>query len=167
MDKILCFLICGVIITGCAVSDNPNEGGLFGYWLHKDDYQKRLDERRQRLDQLEQEIAKEQQKSSELENKRATMQTALDRQRTLLYELSLEVDRLKETLQQYQVQTVEKQQEKHRIEMQIEQLKQQVYMEQKSVQAPIQEQADIDKRQEEIRRLRDQLESLLLLASEL
>lgn len=49
----LCLAV-SVTLTGCAVSDNPREGGLFGgvVGLSNGTYEKRLEEREQNLDTL-------------------------------------------------------------------------------------------------------------------
>lgn len=68
------------ILPSCAVSDNPREGGLFGYLQHGDaGYQRRIDDRRYRLGSLEEENASEQSRTASLKARQASASQTISR----------------------------------------------------------------------------------------
>lgn len=155
--------LCGLVwlCAGCATSDDPRKGGLFGYWLHKDDYAQRIEERQQRLAELEAENERQKQESARLEDEQAKIRAELDRQRTLLNEFEYELERLRQSIQQYKAQTQRTQQKKEQITQQIDALNADIAALRANTQLSVQE------REANIADLQQYLENLLLLASEL
>ena len=68
------------LLSGCATSDNPNEGGLFGYLQHgSSGYQRRLDERQERLAVLEHDTAQEHARTESLTRRQSNARTTISR----------------------------------------------------------------------------------------
>ena len=78
--RLAALLIAGALLSGCATTDDPHEGGLAGgiYGLSSGAYDRRIDEREQslqRLDEVQRELDSE---KSELEAQRANKQARLE-----------------------------------------------------------------------------------------
>ena len=69
----------GLILNGCAVSDNPNEGGLVGgvYGLASGRYEERVDERQENLDSLKALQQQEESSQQTLQKDKADSQARL------------------------------------------------------------------------------------------
>jgi chromosome segregation ATPase len=68
------------LLPGCATSDNPNEGGLFGYLQHgSSGYQRRLDERQERLAILQHDTAEEQSRTESLTRRQTNARATISR----------------------------------------------------------------------------------------
>jgi len=150
-----CVLLFVIVTTGCATTDDPREGGLIGYMQHKDDYERRIEERQNKLGELQEEGEREKQKTSALEDERARLQADLDRQRKMLDSLDAELEELSETIKLYQAETDAKQQEKEKIELEIETLKNKIAEVRRDTKLSIQE------REQKIEDLHSEIDGLL------
>ena len=88
------------VASGCAsTSDDPREGGLFGYWQHGEEgYQKRLDARREQLSEAETRAADAQSESSQLEQRLDARRSEVAAQREAMEDLSREIEALEQAL---------------------------------------------------------------------
>src|SRR5262245_1379725 len=105
------------VLTGCATTTDPRQGGLFSY--NPQAYQQRLDERRNTLAALGNNAEEQQRLKREAEEKRQV----LAEQKKQLAALDTELDAVYQRMATYQVQNQEKAAEKARLERDIRQAK--------------------------------------------
>jgi len=105
------------VLTGCATTTDPRQGGLFSY--NPQAYQQRLDERRNTLAALGNNAAEQQRLEREAEEKRQV----LAEQKKQLVALDTELDAVYQRMATYQAQNQEKAAEKTRLEHDLRQAK--------------------------------------------
>ena len=105
------------VLTGCATTTDPRQGGLFSY--NPQAYQQRLDERRNTLAALGNNAEEQQRLEREAEEKRQV----LTEQKKQLVALDTELDTVYQRMATYQAQNQEKAAEKTRLERDIRQAK--------------------------------------------
>ena len=105
------------VLTGCATTTDPRQGGLFSY--NPQAYQQRLDERRNTLAALGNNAAEQQRLEREAEEKREV----LAEQKKQLVALDTELDAVYQRMATYQAQNQEKAAEKARLEHDLRQAK--------------------------------------------
>jgi len=105
------------VLTGCATTTDPRQGGLFSY--NPQAYQQRLDERRNTLAALGNNAAEQQRLEREAEEKREV----LAEQKKQLVALDTELDAVYQRIATYQAQNQEKAAEKTRLERDLRQAK--------------------------------------------
>ena len=82
-------------IAGCAASDDPRAGGLFGYWQHGEKgYREGLERRREDLASTQEEGRAAEEETLRLQRQRDSRRAELERQRELLDELERELREL-------------------------------------------------------------------------
>ena len=105
------------VLTGCATTTDPRQGGLFSY--NPQAYQQRLDERRNTLAALGNNAEEQQRLEREAEEKRQV----LAEQKKQLVALDTELDAVYQRIATYQAQNQEKAAEKTRLERDLRQAK--------------------------------------------
>ena len=105
------------VLTGCATTTDPRQGGLFSY--NPQAYQQRLDERRNTLAALGNNAEEQQRLEREAEEKREV----LAEQKKQLVALDTELDAVYQRIATYQAQNQEKAAEKTRLERDLRQAK--------------------------------------------
>src|SRR2546421_12597882 len=102
-----------VLAVGCATTDNPRQGGLFGY--NPSAYEARLEQRRQNLTALQQNQQQEEEQARQLESDVETRQAMLESERARLRGLDDDLARLQQNINQYQARTNVQQAVKQRL----------------------------------------------------
>lgn len=112
MREVFPFLLSILVLiaaAGCATTDDPRQGGLFGY--NPAAYERRAAERQAKLDELQQQNQAEQQKTEELQQDLSQKQLERDAQAERLAEMDRQVVALENKLARNRPKTgVEKQQ---------------------------------------------------------
>lgn len=102
-----------LLAVGCATTDDPRQGGLFGY--NPTAYEARLHQRRQNLTGLQQNQQQEEAQARQLESDVQTRQAMLDSEQARLREIDDELARVQRNIDQYQARTNAQQAEKQRL----------------------------------------------------
>ena len=113
MMKRIVICLFTILSVGCATTDDPREGGLFGY--SPTAYEARLEQRRQNLTALQQNQQQEEAQARQLESDVQTRQAALESERARLRGLDDDLARLQQNINQYQARTSAQQAEKQRL----------------------------------------------------
>ena len=159
-NAILC--LCFALISSCATTDDPRQGGLLSYWAHGEAaYQKRLNERNHALDSLERQGDRERQLSSDLEAEREAKLAELERQRRMLVSLDASLDGIKKKIVALKAVTATQQKEKQRLEGEVKRLRDGIGALQKDTQLTVQE------KKQRTEKLNAEIESLLAVAASL
>jgi chromosome segregation ATPase len=102
-----------LLAVGCATTDDPRQGGLFGY--NPTAYEARLEQRRQNLTALQQNQQQEEEQTRQLESDVQTREAMLESERARLREIDDELARAQRNIDQYQARTNAQQTEKQRL----------------------------------------------------
>lgn len=82
-------------LSGCALSDDPREGGLFGYWATGESgYQRRINERKTRLGSAQRTTASLQREHSSLSGKYQNLRAQVAAQSAEIQRLEQQLDAL-------------------------------------------------------------------------
>jgi chromosome segregation ATPase len=146
-----------LLIVGCATTDDPREGGLFHY--DPEAYEKRLEQRRRNLETLQQNQQHEKKKSQDLESDVQTKQALMESERERIRLLDNDLTQLEENINKYQAKTNSQRAEKQRLGREIKWLQRQIIALRHDNQLA---QAAKEKKIENIKRDKDELEKLLL-----
>lgn len=117
-----------LIMLGCATTDDPRQGGLFGY--NPAAYERRIEERQRAVGTLEKQRQTLQEESNQLQSQDAATRQIRDEQRAQLAALDLELvqlddglTRIQQKVETYRAQTTAKQKEKQRVINEVQVLK--------------------------------------------
>jgi chromosome segregation ATPase len=123
---VLC--LWGLIMVGCATTDDPRQGGLFGY--NPAAYERRIEERQQTVGTLEKQRQTLQEESRQLQGQEAATRQIRDEQRAQLAALDAQLvqldgglTRIQRKVETYRAQTAAKQKEKQRVMNEVQTLK--------------------------------------------
>lgn len=160
MKKMMTFAVLLVLLSGCACSSNgdPTKGGIF---FNEKAAERRLEEKRRQLDEQQTEGRQLDDEGTELENERECLKEEITQQRIILDALETKLEKLKQTIQQYETRTKEKQQEKEELELKT-----------KATRSAINElrhttTLTVEEREHEIEILQQEIETLLEIAGSL
>lgn len=110
--------------SGCATSDDPREGGLFGYWQHGEKgYERRLEERRAVLAETQAAADAGEQERAALEAQRDAARQALREQEEQLAGLRGEIDALQSVCEGIRAETSVQEKSRGELEQQLASLK--------------------------------------------
>ena len=85
-----CF--CALLLLGCATTDNPRQGGLFGY--NPSAYERRVAERRQIAEELARNNQERQRDAQQLQQEKIAKRGVIEDQQKILNALDIEMARL-------------------------------------------------------------------------
>jgi len=121
MIRHIFFCILTVVITGCAATGDPNQGGLFGWSEEKAiDRQKNL----QGMLQEEQQRGEvEKQTSGILEGEKNAKSAEFEQHKAMLNAIDADLENISKKIKKSQTDTAIKQKEKQRIQKEVERLK--------------------------------------------
>lgn len=137
-------------VIGCATTDDPRQGGLFGY--NPAAYERRIAERETKLAALKQEGASETQRTARLKQDQVRKQGEKDAATRNLAELDQQIDAIEQKISSTRIQTKAQQQKHDKISSRLDQVKRQM--------AGAKSGDDAEKRQE-IDRLNAEIDRLL------
>ena len=158
-------LFVGVIVlalaAGCACkNDDPNQGGLFGYWgCGEQAYQRRAEERKQVLQQEQQQTQAVQEEKLSLEQEKTVKSVELDDQQRQLNTLDADIDQISTKVGKVKADASAKQREKQKIEKQAKDLKAKVQALKKDAQL------SADEKNRKISLLKDEIDALMKTAN--
>lgn len=96
----------GFVLCGCATSDDPRQGGLFGYWATGEaGYEKRLEEKRESLETMQEQTRIADDRTASLEAERDQRAAQVQEATALLTSLDEELSALEQTTASLQLDT--------------------------------------------------------------
>jgi chromosome segregation ATPase len=123
---VLC--LWGLIMVGCATTDDPRQGGLFGY--NPTAYERRIEERQRAVGALERQRQTLQEESRQLQGQETATRQIRDEQRAQLAALDAQLiqldgglTRIQQKVETYKARTAAKQKEKQRVISEVQTLK--------------------------------------------
>jgi chromosome segregation ATPase len=147
-----------LVLTGCATTTDPRQGGLFSYSPKA--YEQRLQERRTTLSALDE---KNQQEQQSLEDEVKAKRQILAEQKSQLTALDTQLAETQQRIATYQAQSQEQTAQKVRLEREMRQAEARLRALEKEASASPQ---DVEAKQAKIQQLRADIEKLSKVANE-
>jgi hypothetical protein len=159
-QEIVGILAIGLLTaSGCATTDNPREGGLFGY--NPKAYERRIAERESALKTLQDDQAREQQETKQLEDSISRKQAEKDALDQQLARIDADIGKIAQQVQKTKVQTKVQEQKRTKLSAEIKALKvQRDNLTQSPASDLTAQRAEIDKLERQLELRRQEAEAL-------